>query len=109
MIVLRIILPQILFHTNDMKYYKLEILPHSKIQDHFSLYFKVKWSYILEGSVTIKTNLISTINLKTEPCKTWSIAHGIKQRRLSLPEKRCGNELGKDGTACGNANVEYLA
>lgn len=31
---------------------------------------------------------------------TWSIAQGIKQRRLSWPEKRCGNELGNDGTAC---------
>lgn len=30
---------------------------------------------------------------------TWSMAHGIKQRRLSLPENRCGNELGNDGTA----------
>lgn len=28
------------------------------------------------------------------------MAHGIKQRMLSLPENRWGNELGKDGTAC---------
>jgi hypothetical protein len=33
---------------------------------------------------------------------TWSIAQGIKQRRLSLPENRCGNELGNEGAACNN-------
>lgn len=36
------------------------------------------------------------------------MAQGIKQRGLSLPLKRCGNELGKEGTACNNPIQDYL-
>lgn len=44
---------------------------------------------------------------KKEQEKTWSMAHGIKQRMFSLP-KIWGNELGKDGTAYNFINSAML-
>lgn len=55
--------------------------------------------------------MLSTRKVHSNPTKgpvnTWSIAQGIKQRRFSLPEKRCGKELGNDGTACTTTHESY--
>lgn len=47
-------------------------------------------------------------NLQHWESLTWSIAQGIRQRRSSFPEKRCGNELGNDGTAYTNTKWNIL-